>query len=481
MLDQFARQNRWWLDPSAIDGDRHLSRMREARFAWVPDTPFRFDQDAIYTLRGPRQVGKSTLLKRQVKTLLGLGWPSRHVLYLDVELAGLEQGPDLVAAVRAYLDGIRSSGGVHTRLALFLDEVTRVDNWAGALRGLVDNDELRGVTVVATGSHTRDLRRGGERLPGRRGGTDLDWELLPLGFREYVALLSPDLPLAPPVKSYEAGELQISAPARVALRPSVAALFESYLSVGGFLPAINDGAAYGMVRAETFQVYREAISGEFTRAGMRESYLREVVGWIADHLGQEFDYRDLAADTDIGSKDTARSYLDNLEASYVAFVCHRTPNPSAPSPAFRGPKKMHPADPLFWHLIRAWASADPDPWAASVASLGSPEMVGHLVESVVVLHARRAFGDRVYYWHPDKRREIDLVVATAGSVVERAEIKYRRGLDDQDIRTLASAGGGLVVTRDTEGALADGSVYAVPVADLLSVTHAPSLSPWRPQ
>ena len=216
MLDQFARQNRWWLDPAGIAGDRHLRQLAQAPIRWEPPLPFRFDRDAIYTLRGRRQVGKSTLLKRQIADLLANGWPARAILYLDVELAGLETASDLVEALRAYLDSQASlrdtslTGGSE-RVAIFLDEVTRVQDWAGAVRGLVDNDELLDVTLVATGSHTTDLRRGGERLPGRRGGgQELDLECLPLSFRECVRLLEPELPLPAPVATFTPSDLRSS-------------------------------------------------------------------------------------------------------------------------------------------------------------------------------------------------------------------------------------------------------------------------------
>src|SRR5262245_23413747 len=109
MLDQFARQNRWWLDAAEIGRDRHLRRLGEAPLRWEPPLPFRFEQDAIYTLRGPRQVGKSTVLKRQIEALLTEGWPSRRLLYLDVELAGLDSAADLIAAIRSYLDSERAA------------------------------------------------------------------------------------------------------------------------------------------------------------------------------------------------------------------------------------------------------------------------------------------------------------------------------------------------------------------------------------
>src|SRR5688572_21158554 len=143
MLAQFARQNRWWLDPAGIERDRHLRQLTQAPIRWEPPLPFRYDRDAIYTLRGPRQVGKSTILKRQIAALLAGGWPARAILYLDVELAGIETASDLVEALRAYLDSQASlrnvtPSGVGERMAIFLDEVTRIQDWAGAIRGLVD-------------------------------------------------------------------------------------------------------------------------------------------------------------------------------------------------------------------------------------------------------------------------------------------------------------------------------------------------------
>jgi predicted AAA+ superfamily ATPase len=262
------------------------------------------------------------------------------------------------------------------------------------------------VTLVATGSHTRDLREGGERLPGRRGGGgELDLELLRLSFREYVGLADPTLPLPSPLNWLSVDAVRAGQRERSPLRPRLAALFTRYLATGGFLIALNDEAEYGGVRAETFQLYREAIVGEFTRAGLRESYLREVVNWLASHLGQEFNARGIAADTDIGSKDTARNYVDHLVSAYVAAVFYRGFNLERPAPAFRAPRKLHAEDPLLWHLIRGWAASDPDPWPATLASLQQPSEVGHLVESAVAIHLRRAFGDRVFYWRPDERRD----------------------------------------------------------------------------
>jgi hypothetical protein len=481
MLDDIGRQNRWWRDPGAIELDYQLARARAARVQWRPPVAFRFDRDALYTLRGPRQVGKSTAVKYEIARLIASGWPATSILYLDAELAGLRGPADLVAALRTFLDRRPpQAAGAAQRLAVFVDEVTRVENWGGALRGLIDNGELVGVTLVATGSHTRDLRRGGERLPGRRGGgAELDLELLPLGFREYVALVEPAL-LPAPVPWPTPEELRRGAAARAPIRPRLAALLDGYLTSGGFLPALNDVAGHGMIRPETFALYRDAIVGEFTRAGLRESYLRELVDFLAGHLGQEFSDGAIAADTDIGSKTTARGYVDTMVDCYLAAVVHRTNRLDRLAPAFRAPRKLHPTDPLLWHLLRAWAAGDPDPWPAVVADLASPREVGHLVESVVAVHLRRAFGDRLFYWRPDERAEVDFVVGSGQERPALLEAKYVARVDRADAAALVKLGGGLLVTRGWSGDLADGRVHALPAAELLALTEAPALAPSRP-
>src|SRR5262245_41677611 len=100
---------------------------------------------------------------------------------------------------------------------------------------------------------------------------------------------------------------------------------------------------------------------------------------------------------------------------------HRTNTLKPPSPALRSPKKLHPLDPLLWHLIRAWAVSDPDPWPSAVETMTRSDQVGHLVESVVAIHLRRAFGDRVFFWRDSSTGEIDFVIATPHRHADGAE------------------------------------------------------------
>ena len=475
---QLARQNPWWTDPAAIVRDRHLRRLADMPLRWTPPLPFRFDRDAIYTLRGPRQVGKSTVLKRLVERLIGEKWPTRRILYLDVELAGIDHQRDLIDALRTYLDAVRPPTGEEARCVILLDEVTRVPSWSGALRALVDNGELDGVTLIASGSHAADLREGGERMPGRRGGgAELDVFLFPLAFREYVQLVRPDLRLPAPTVDLHPAAVAGTLVERASVGHILAGLFRDYLTTGGFLTAINDMRNHNAVRPETFDLYRQAIVGEFTRAGLRESSLREVVAWLTTHLGQEFNPGDIAKDTDIGSKDTARRYLDHLVDTYVVEIVYRTQHHDKPEPAFRAPRKIHPLDPLHYHALRGWAVGEPDPWQLAQRVLEDPGPRGHFVESLVLVHLRRAFGARVFYWRPDRGKEIDAVVFGADRLPFYAEVKYRSQFDARELdELLAVAGGGLVLGIEKSQWRADGRIYELPVPEFLACLDAPALT-----
>jgi hypothetical protein len=102
--------------------------------------------------------------------------------------------------------------------------------------------------------------------------------------------------------------------------------------------------------------------------------------------------------------------------------------------------------------------------------------LGNLVESVVVTHLRRAFGERVVYWRPDSGKEIDAVVVAPGQTAARIEVKYRSRFDRGDIAALIDSGGGLVLGLSGNRWWAEGRVYESPVHQFLASLDAPALS-----
>ena len=76
-------QNPWWRDPKAILKDKHIMALDKSKVQWDPRLKYKFDLniDAIYTLRGPRQVGKTTLVKDMIRHLIKSQVPTRSIFY----------------------------------------------------------------------------------------------------------------------------------------------------------------------------------------------------------------------------------------------------------------------------------------------------------------------------------------------------------------------------------------------------------------
>ena len=86
---EHIRENPWWADPSSIEADPHLRRLAAQPLIYEHEFPFELDEDAVFTLRGPRQVGKTTLLKRITRHLIEAGIEPRDILYSDITGVGI--------------------------------------------------------------------------------------------------------------------------------------------------------------------------------------------------------------------------------------------------------------------------------------------------------------------------------------------------------------------------------------------------------
>lgn len=466
------RDNPWWADPGAIEHDAHLQRLRERGPTFEHRRPFRLDADAVYTLRGPRQVGKTTLLKKIILDLLEGDdpIPSRRVMYLDVQGAGLGSSRELQEELVEYLSWARTSER-EGRLYVFLDEVTGIESWGTAIRALHGRGSLKAVTLLATGSHALDVKRGGETMPGRRGDVEHpDWIMMPLAFRDHVRLIGSE-PL-PPLPEFDLSDpSQVFATAREyeLRRTTIQPLFDRYLLTGGYPHAIHMEVAEGKIPSHVYRLYQQAIVGEMRRAGHREDLFRELALWFAYHFpGREFSWRDVSGQTDIGSKDTAREIIENAQAAFVWHVLFRVRTLGKPQEAPRSPKKLYTVDPLTWHLLRSWALGHADPWEDSLRQQSEPEILGRLVESIVADHLRRRFGRFVFYYRTSRgREEIDFVIQKGTVEPTLLEVKYGDRLRSSDRKWLAKHGGGILVGRTDLAWHEEDNVAEIPAATFL--------------
>lgn len=468
-----VRDNPWWRRREAVEDDPDLVRLREQPARFDHDIPFDLTVDAIYTLRGPRQVGKSTLLKRIARALLvEEECDPRDLFYLDAEAAGIETATELRETLDGFLDWSRSPGG-QSRRYLLLDEITGVRDWGTCVKILHRRGQLDGVTAIVTGSHALDLRRGGETAPGRRGerhGVPLDWVMMPFGFRDYVFAHAadlegeiPELPVEHPRRAYEAaGEIAL-------WEDTVRPLFQRFLLTGGYPHAMAAEQSRGRIPDSIYDLYERAVVGQVKRAGYREGYFRELVAWAADgRLGSEFSWRDASGETRIGSKDTARRYLEDAGAMFLWHVYYRAQSPEDTAPALRSPKKLYPADPFGWHVLASWVGRARDRWADAMRRLETGPERGLLTESVTADHFRRARGHGALYHRASQGdEEIDFVLSGDGGP-SYVEVKFRQRIRRKHRRWLSKYGGGILATRDRLEWHGEDNVASVPLYALLA-------------
>ena len=86
-----------------------------------------------------------------------------------------------------------------------------------------------------------------------------------------------------------------------------------------------------------YRLHEAALLGELRRAGRDEARVRELVRHPAGkHLGGEFSWQGLAAETSIGSHSTVRCYVEDLERTFVWHIWHRVKSANRAAARSRG-------------------------------------------------------------------------------------------------------------------------------------------------
>jgi len=187
------QHNPWWFREELILDDEKIVDFERESYQYIPPVMAEYpeDRDAILTLRGPRQIGKSTSMKLLIRRLLlEFKVPKNHVFYFSLDR--IEDFNQLYELIDCYLRNLRP--GNQQRLYIFLDEISFVRKWQRGVKALADEGKLKNVTLLLTGSNLIDIYKGAERLPGRRGKiSKIDFEQLPMTFAEFIHLIEPGI------------------------------------------------------------------------------------------------------------------------------------------------------------------------------------------------------------------------------------------------------------------------------------------------
>ena len=88
------RANPWWRSAELIDADEKIKACEAAKIKYDPklrhqiEYDFEPDNTVVYTMRGSRQVDKTTMIKLQIRDFLKRNVNPWNIFYYSFDLAG---------------------------------------------------------------------------------------------------------------------------------------------------------------------------------------------------------------------------------------------------------------------------------------------------------------------------------------------------------------------------------------------------------
>lgn len=355
----WSREDRW------AEQDPKLKQLKEnpLRLPHLDNVLDAIDIDeGLFSILGPRQVGKSTLLRLVAQKSLKVLPPGGVVL---VEGDEIESWRELKSVLS---DFIVTQPLDKKRGCILIDEITGIPEWHRAIKSLADNGQFSGMLVVYTGSSVASLKEGGELFPGRRGRhSKTDFEIYPATYSQLSKHLS----------------------------------LEEYFITGGFPWAINEYLRLGVLPEYVGEIYWSWIKGEFLKRGKSDVLLKHMVQTMTKRVHTGFSHNTMAKEMGITSNDTARQYLELLNNCFATSeVFWMDPVKNLISP--RKNRKHYPIDPLLFHLFYRGGSLTGLYPKQSLP----PELCGPLAECIVCQELKRK-GQELGYWLG--KREVDFV------------------------------------------------------------------------
>jgi len=416
--NQSDQDNPWRTDPDWGESDPSLKEFDKSALGYKPRLFFHLGEPlmsrglyGIVTLRGPRRIGKTTLVKLLIRELLENGVGRNSIRYYSLDrndTGGHPLSPlRLIEGTPADTDGDNF---------LFLDEVSFYDGWATELKnafdaGLIDNRRLK---VVATGSHSMDLSEAVSKLRGRQGpiseSLNLGGNLLqaPLRFPEVVDSLQPEIQehltrtwFRKP-KTRFACLLQLKSGE---IPPSLEYIYDNYFQLlngtlddylvhGGYPHAIDEfnKKSPRQVSANFYSTVAELLISDCRTVGLEPENLSRLVQFLIEpmRISNEFSLR--ASEQVIvrgeeglpSGRFEKRRYLDYLRTTWSFFFAYPEERPCVPN--YQELQKDYVLDPFLYHALYCRVNNIADPFRNATRMIADPAFKGRIVESVIASH-----------------------------------------------------------------------------------------------
>src|SRR3989338_5858673 len=297
IVERIKANNPWWTQPKVIEDDSLLLEFERQKFRYFHPliNSFPLNKDAVLTLRGPRRVGKSTLIRLLIKRLLlEEKIPKEAVFFYPCDR--VKDFDNLFEIIKTYLDFARPR--TDSRLFIFLDEISFVKDWQRAVKEMKDAGLLNKSLLLLTGSSILDLKFGSEFLSGRRGISSSDIFYYPLSFKDFVRLINPQILVDknPFTLSYHL--------------PQLNKLMSDFLITGGFPNTINEFYTLGRIENSTYETLLTWLENDIHKTKRSENTALDLMENILRTLTTPVSFTSLAKDSLLASHYAVQEYLD---------------------------------------------------------------------------------------------------------------------------------------------------------------------------
>lgn len=443
-LSLLKEQNPWWQAKENIATDVQIEKLARVKYKWNPTVikSFNLNKDVIYTLRGSRQIGKTTLLKLLVEKLLKDN-QKENMFYFTCN--NIDDYKGLIEVFGIYFDWIDNP----QRKYIFIDEITFVKEWTRAVKHLADIGKLKNCTLILTGSNAHDLKYEIERMPGRRGeDADLDKIMFPVSFREYVEFENKDIiskiyNLESALKNYPY------------FKKDIAKYLYRYLLTGGFIQAINAFALNGKIEQDIYQQYLSWILGDLAKMGRKEIYSRQIFGQVIKTMTTNIGFDTIARKTSIESHLTVGDYLDVMESSFIVKILYQV-DLNKKLAATRRTKKIYFQDMFLFWVFLGYVYGLTNYFLGSKDRLEDDLLKTKLIEQLVMSHLARLensvnWSNMVFFFRSTNQVEVDFVVRRPDNALFPIEVKYKNEVTPKDFIHLNKINNkcGIIVSKDT--------------------------------
>lgn len=450
-LDLLSIQNPWWRGAS-LKYDPLIKAYQKSPLEIIDEIIKNFDlkQDKIYSIRGARGLGKSTIIKSIIHDLIeNKKINPQKILYYSCQ--NIDTYEQLNEIIKIFLNKNKTKQG--GRAFIFIDEVTLVPDWEKGVEYLQQAGKLKNITMFLVGStlHGADQKNGYRRKKDLKFPVNFETNILSsLNFADFIKLLNPKFGkhLSNINDSFEQKKVKF-----IKYFKNFDYYLDIYCLTGGFIGGIIDFRDHGLINKEVYSNYLYWLIGDIAKMNRDISLLRHIMEQILLNLGRPIGYKTIAKKTKARTHLTIEEYLNILESMFSIKLVYQSDLEGRVHASKA--KKAYFRDPFLFWLFYSYIYGAIDHWQFSREHLHKEDVYMALIENVVFSHLAKDesaedWGKRVTFWRDNvHKQKIDFLVnAKTGHIP--ILIKYNQDIRNEDYELLEKKGfkEGIIITRD---------------------------------